>query len=71
MTGSGDQNEPLLEYVKVFYIFHYNHSHFIRHLFSAFDTNANGSVDFQELVLGIALMNKSDLDSTLNFSFGM
>ena len=44
---------------------------YFSHIFAAFDTNHNGTVDFDEFILGVALMTKNDMDSILDFSFEM
>lgn len=40
-------------------------------MFVAFDTNHDGTIDFTEFVIGMAMRFKKDLDTRLNFIFTM
>jgi len=67
--GSDDQNSALSEYVTVFLIFLYNFLCFSSLIFSVFDTNGNGTVDFSEFVLTLDMTKKSDLDTQVEPAF--
>jgi Ca2+-binding EF-hand superfamily protein len=43
----------------------------LRHAFSTFDTNNDGTIDFDEFLLAMAATNHGDLDDRLGFAFEM
>ncbi|CAF1445815.1 unnamed protein product [Adineta steineri] len=40
-------------------------------VFTAYDTNRDGKIDFSEFILALVLADKNDIDSKLALSFGM
>jgi Ca2+-binding EF-hand superfamily protein len=59
--------------MKIFTILFFNEFIFIclRHAFATFDSNNDGTIDFDEFLLAIAATNQGNLDERLGFAFEM
>jgi hypothetical protein len=67
-----DKESVLCEYVHVSFTIQFQSLWFLfSHAFAVFDANKDGTIDFKEFLLAIAVETADSVDSNLDFCFQM